>query len=477
MYKTEIDGSLLFQTGLANGIQYCEDPMLNLSVNAVDSFEFTVYPQNRIYEKIGCMKSLVKIWQDEKLLYYGRITGYSESMYGARLFYSEGALAWLNDEPVPVYSISSMTPEQALRKYIEMYNTAVKDKSHCFRVGTVTVEKVTESGNVGTIHRSSTQRPSYWSEINEKLIKPLGGFLRITYTAEPDCAGIIDWLAEPNEMCDQEIRYTKNLMNCEKEVDGTEIITAVVPLGRKTGAQNDGNDVRDNITKQDDNAATSIIASFVSADLVKSGDMIYSKSGVEQYGFIRKTVVWDDEDHASLLHTAAQWLLGYQSALHSIDVEAIDIADVQADISHFKIGTNVKVYLPGETVPTIMPITTIEIPMSDPSSSRIQVGIRASGITEGASSGTSGGIANSGNSMPSSGIKYELKKFGSTISLKGSDGSESTVADSDTVYTHPTHTPHSKGFYKFANDGQGHVSDAEKVTKKDITDLGIPGQD
>lgn len=44
-------------------------------------------------------------------------------------------------------------------------------------------------------------------------------------------------------------------------------------------------------------------------------------------------------------------------------------------------------------------------------------------------------------------------------------------------YKHPTHTPHSKGFYKFANDGLGHVSDAEVVTKKDITDLGIPGED
>ena len=42
-------------------------------------------------------------------------------------------------------------------------------------------------------------------------------------------------------------------------------------------------------------------------------------------------------------------------------------------------------------------------------------------------------------------------------------------------YTHPTHTSHSKGMYKFANDGLGHVSDAEEVTKQDIVDLGIPG--
>lgn len=44
-------------------------------------------------------------------------------------------------------------------------------------------------------------------------------------------------------------------------------------------------------------------------------------------------------------------------------------------------------------------------------------------------------------------------------------------------YTHPNYTAHAKGFYKVANDGKGHVTDAGKVTKKDITDLGIPDKD
>lgn len=43
-------------------------------------------------------------------------------------------------------------------------------------------------------------------------------------------------------------------------------------------------------------------------------------------------------------------------------------------------------------------------------------------------------------------------------------------------YTHPTHTAHAKGFYKFASDGEGHVADAETVTKGDITALGIPSE-
>lgn len=73
--------------------------------------------------------------------------------------------------------------------------------------------------------------------------------------------------------------------------------------------------------------------------------------------------------------------------------------------------------------------------------------------------------------------KYALSKSGHTITLTGSDGTVYNVTDDDTIYTHPSHTSHAKGFYKFANNSEGHVTDAGKVTKKDITDLGIPGED
>lgn len=79
----------------------------------------------------------------------------------------------------------------------------------------------------------------------------------------------------------------------------------------------------------------------------------------------------------------------------------------------------------------------------------------------------------------------ELQKSAHTHSNKGVlDKIEQpyTTAERDKLaglenYTHPTHTANAKGFYKFASDGEGHVTDAEKVTKKDITDLGIPDKD
>ena len=44
-------------------------------------------------------------------------------------------------------------------------------------------------------------------------------------------------------------------------------------------------------------------------------------------------------------------------------------------------------------------------------------------------------------------------------------------------YVHPSHTAHSKDMYKIAVDDEGHVTEAETMTKSDITALGIPGED
>ena len=43
----------------------------------------------------------------------------------------------------------------------------------------------------------------------------------------------------------------------------------------------------------------------------------------------------------------------------------------------------------------------------------------------------------------------------------------------DTVYTHPSYSQKTGGFYKFAVDASGHVSSTTEVTKSDITSLGI----
>lgn len=73
-----------------------------------------------------------------------------------------------------------------------------------------------------------------------------------------------------------------------------------------------------------------------------------------------------------------------------------------------------------------------------------------------------------------------LKKSAHTHSNKGVlDKIEQpyTTAERDKLaglenYTHPTHAANTKGFYKFASDGEGHVTDAEEVTASDLYNAG-----
>lgn len=51
------------------------------------------------------------------------------------------------------------------------------------------------------------------------------------------------------------------------------------------------------------------------------------------------------------------------------------------------------------------------------------------------------------------------------------------VATGANNYTHPAYTPRGNGLYKVTVDAWGHVSDVAGVTKADIANLGIPGQD
>ena len=398
MYKVKVDEKLLCFTGSVNGMEYVTDPDVKLVVNGVDSFSFAIYPQHPLYREIECKVSRVKIWRDSKLLFYGEVTGYSQDMYGIRTYDCEGALAWLNDLHF-AYTISGATPKEVLYWYIKLYNQKLRDKSKSFELGTVTVHKeLTQSGTEGTIARSSGVYPSFWEEIQDKLLDSFGGILRVRYVGSDTCAGYIDWLAIPDGTCSQDVRYAKNLLNCDWTYDCTALATAVVPLGKRKDSSGD-NEVRLTIDKADDDDATFMIQYMTGTDdLVKSGNMVYSKSRMEKYGLIQQAVTFDDTtDAGTLAYQGAVWLRQNGKAASTIRAEAIDLADIDESVEHFTHGDYVRTKLPGDSAESLFPITAIEIPIAAPENAKLTVGTQESGITSGSGGQGGGSIADAGS--------------------------------------------------------------------------------
>ena len=398
MYKVKVDEKLLCFTGSVNGMEYVTDPDVKLVVNGVDSFSFAIYPQHPLYKKIVCKVSRVKIWRDSELLFYGEVTGYSQDMYGIRTYDCEGALAWLNDLHF-AYAISGATPKDVLYWYIKMYNQKLRDKSKSFELGTVTVHKaMTQDGTEGTIARSSGVYPSFWEEIQDKLLNSFGGILRVRYVGSDTCAGYIDWLAIPSGTCSQDVRYAKNLLNCDWAYDCTSIATAVVPLGKRKDSSGD-NEVRLTIDKADDDDATFMIQYMTGTDdLVKSGNMVYSKSRMEKYGLIQQAVTFDDiTDAGTLAYQGAVWLRQNGKAASTISAEAIDLADIDESVEHFTLGDYVRTKLPSDIAENLFPITAIEIPIAAPENAKLTVGTQESSITSGSGGQGGGSITNAGS--------------------------------------------------------------------------------
>lgn len=398
MYKVKVDEKLLCFTGSVNGMEYVTDPDVKLVVNGVDSFSFAIYPQHPLYREIECKVSRVKIWRDSKLLFYGEVTGYSQDMYGIRTYDCEGALAWLNDLHF-AYAISGATPKEVLYWYIKQYNQKLRDKSKSFELGTVTVHKaLTQSGTEGTIARSSGVYPSFWEEIQDKLLDSFGGILRVRYVGSDTCAGYIDWLAIPDGTCSQDVRYAKNLLNCDWTYNCTALATAVVPLGKRKDSSGD-NEVRLTIDKADDDDATFMIQYMTGTDdLVKSGTMVYSKSRMEKYGLIQQAVTFDDiTDAGTLAYQGAVWLRQNGKAASTIRAEAIDLADIDESVEHFTHGDYVRTKLPGDSAESLFPITAIEIPIAAPENAKLTVGTQESGITSGSGGQGGGSIADAGS--------------------------------------------------------------------------------
>lgn len=83
-----------------------------------------------------------------------------------------------------------------------------------------------------------------------------------------------------------------------------------------------------------------------------------------------------------------------------------------------------------------------------------------------------------GLGVTAAGFKLDVATASTAGAMSAADKAKlDGIAESANNYTHPAHTAHESGLYKVTVDAQGHVSDAEAVTKTDITGLGIPAQD
>lgn len=361
MYRVYCDDYLIYDTRLSQ--LNLINPSLELELNKTGSFTFTIYPSHPYFEKLKKLKSIIKVYQDDYLIFKGRILNDTQGWYNEKQVTCEGELAFLLDSIQRPYDFMSgdlhTTVKDLFTFFINNHNSQVEPE-HQFIVGNITVTDPNDY-----IVRSDSTYMNTWDSINDKLIDSYGGYLWIRHEED---GNYIDYLSDFDTISSQTIEFGKNLIDLSKTTKGEDIATGIIPLGAQVGEGED---------------AERLTIRSVNDDK----DYIYNQEAVDTYGWIFETVTWDDVTEASnLLRKGQEYLASAINLLVSIEISAVDLSAVETNINAFHLGTYINIKTNPHDLDTLFLVTKLSIDLTTPKNNKLTLGTSYSSFTEKTSS-------------------------------------------------------------------------------------------
>lgn len=378
MYRIKCDGYTIYDPREDEYI--VTSPKCKLEVNTVGEASFSIYSNHPNYDKLKKMRSVFEIFQDNEIIFRGRMTDDTIDFNNVKSVDIEGVLAYFNDSIIrpfnfpddflsnPEYGTAEMqgnVVEFFLNWIIEQHNSQVQ-QFQTFKLGNVTV-----SDKNNYITRSSNEYLSSWEIIKTRLFESsLGGYLCIRYE---DDGNYIDYLEDFESENEQKIEYGENLLDFTNESDASTTYTAVIPLGAKI------NEI--DKTSKDESRLTigSISDGNITDDIVKKGDTLYSKSAVEKYGWIYAPIANTTYENVKTANNLLNSGLDYISSVATLlsntaTIKAVDLHFSDREIEMFRIYRYINVYSKPHNHEGKYKLSKLEIDLVNPQSTVITIG-------------------------------------------------------------------------------------------------------
>jgi phage minor structural protein len=353
MYTIVVDGNTLYSPNLVNEGYSVLKPKLTMELNKSGSLEFTLPPNNIMYNSIQKLKSTVQVFDGDEEIFKGRVLHDEKDFYKRKAVYCEGELAFLLDSIQRPYDYQG-TVEGFFSQLLYYHNRDVSEDRKLYD------GKVTVKDRNDYIHYSSTQYPNTWDELNEKLINRYGGYLktRIVYGRK-----YLDYLEEPEEVSSQTIEFGMNLLDLKEYINADDVFTILIPLGAK---QEEGSEERLTIASVNDGK-----------------DYSEDTSAINLFGRIYRTNTWDDVTLPQNLLTKGRAYLasGVQMAV-SLNMKAVDLHLVNVDTERIKLGDYVRVVSIPHELDRNFQCTKIILDLVDPKNSEYDFGIAFPSLTD-----------------------------------------------------------------------------------------------
>ena len=353
MYSIYVDDNLVFAPSVSQKGYAVTAAKVTTEINRAGSLEITIPPTNPSYSKIMKLKPIITVRQDSEEIWRGRVLEDTKNFYNVKEVFCEGELAFLNDAVVPPYDYSNGI---TLKNY---FNTIVNFyTNNCSEYRKIQAGTITAADPNVIIRQKSDDYSDVMTELSDKLVGSLGGFLQLRVQ---NGIRYLDYLDELDKVSKQSIIFGKNLIDLSEYVDASEVYTYMIPLGKK-----DENGNRVDITS------------------VNNGkNYIYSASGEQLFGRITKAIAWDDTTDPATLKSNAQALLNHVIEMSTtIEIRAVDLKLLDVDVDQLTVGEFVPVKSPPHGINSNFLCSKIVLDLLEPDRSEYTFGLVFSALTD-----------------------------------------------------------------------------------------------
>ena len=347
MYSIYADGACIYSDVFALESMKVLNPKLVLEDNGAGSLSMKLPPMNVGYSSIVRMITDISVQKDGEEIWAGRVLSENKDFWNNRDLYCEGEMAFFNDSSQPPAEYSGLSVRAYLERLIAVHNSKVTPNRR-FTLGAVTVV----DKNFPTYYTNYEKTMA----ILNALVEQYGGHLRVR---KVNGVRYLDYLAEYPDTCSQVIQFGSNLIDFTRKWDSTEFATVIVPLGNRL-----------------DDSPIEALDAYLTVESVNQGSMyVQSNEAVAAYGWIEKTVTWDEvSDPAVLLEKAKTYLTDLQFDNLELELSALDLHYLDVNTEAVKLLDEIRVISRPHGLDRMFPVKKLEIPLDNPEQTQFTLG-------------------------------------------------------------------------------------------------------
>ena len=324
-YKNHEDktGSLLHETQIDG--DKVSAGRLEQSLSDIGTFEFELMYDHPLYNKIEPITGLVKIINkyDKEVEFYGRVlkpdAGMDSEGLFSKTFVCESVLGYLQDSTQTFQRVPNNGVENYFRRIIDVHNSQVEPHKR-FKVGRVTVLNQSD-----TPYRYIGYDTTF-ETIKTYLIGRLGGYIQLRLE---DDGMYLDYLKDVGQKVDSPIQVGTNIETARRELDLSNLITRLVPLGADLEKDN-----------RDEETGQYVVRERVTINSVNGGkSYIEDAELVKQFGILQRPMDWTEiKDAGILLQRGKQYMQNQKIAISAWSVSVVELYLINQSFEKFKVG-------------------------------------------------------------------------------------------------------------------------------------------